>query len=153
MSDDPLTKRMQLLLAPGVEFSTRLVGDRTSYVAYHAELGKYFRFGAEEHFVASLIDGQRTAADILEQLQTSGVEWSAKDITDFVGRLIQHKIVIANTLNADSQDRSGSAPTSDHPMPKPSMMIRITTLLSMVISQRIPLFNGQWIASRFHPTL
>ena len=159
MTDVPQVKPMQLSLAPGVKFSTRLVGDRTSYVAHHADLAKYYRFGAEEHYAASLIDGRRTVADIHALLQSNGVLWSPQEVTDFITKLIQHKIVTVEAPHRDATEESNFArsqpPTQSNlgQPPSPSTMMRITTILSMIVSQRIPLLNGQRVASRFESSL
>ena len=150
---------MQLSIAAGVEFSTRIVGDRTSYVAHHAGQGKYYRFGAEEHFVASLIDGKRSAADIHAAIESDGVQWSAEDVTDFITKLIQYKIVIAKAAPAecvegtDSPSPKSPAQYGSREPSAPTMMVRITSILSVIISQRFPLTSGHRVASLFESTI
>ena len=155
MEDGPQNKPVIFSLAPGVQFSTRATGGKTSYVAHHADLGKYFRFGAEEYYVASLIDGVRSVADIHAVLKEDGMRWSPQEIVDFIGQLSQHKIVTADSPPRQTQTAGGdeSAPAKPPGVERRALLGGIMSVLSMVISQRIPLFSGQSVAARFESTV
>tara|TARA_R110002049_G_scaffold27321_2_gene94307 strand:- start:545200 stop:547380 length:2181 start_codon:yes stop_codon:yes gene_type:complete len=158
------------MLSPRVDFSTRVTGDRTSYVAHHADLGKYFRFGAEEYHVAALIDGTRDVSEIHSQLLTDGIGWSPEELVEFIGKLSQHKILVPRAPGADpaSANVTGEPATGAGPLPESpessaanrdaaatsqsdskALLQSFTAALSMLISQRIPLLNGQRIAAKF----
>ena len=49
----------RVAMDPQVVFSRREVGGQTTFIAHHPALGKYFKLGAEEYHVVSLLDGDR----------------------------------------------------------------------------------------------
>ena len=58
----------RVAMDPQVVFSRREVGGETTFIAHHTALGKYFNLGAEEYHLVSLLDGNRSVTEILEQL-------------------------------------------------------------------------------------
>ena len=142
-------------LAPGVEFSIRSTGDQTSYVAFHAGSGRYFRFGAEEHHVATLIDGNRNTGDIYETQRADGIGWSQEDVVGFIAQLAQHKLV--TVLREERVDANRPTPDQKHgtepaPPQLPSLA-RITSVLSLLVSQRFPILSGQRVATKFESSV
>ena len=130
-----------IALDPLVRFDTREVGGRTTTLAHHKGLGKYFHLGAEEYHIASLLDGQRTLSEIIAQLEVDGVCWREKEVADFIGNLVSSRLAIV------------LGPAASTPVAGPRFWsARIPQALSLLVSQRIPLADANRIATRLlHP--
>lgn len=151
-----------------VEFSDRLVGSRTMVVAHHVATGKFFQLGPEEYRIASLLDGRRGMAELMHQIQADGMTWEAADVANliqqFVASGLAHHVDTAPQNDSATQNESGTR-ESDHAQasqasfppapaspavapekPKPGWRQRLPQLLSLCISQRIPLMYGDRLA-------
>lgn len=124
---------------PQVVFSRRDIGDRTTFIAHHPGLGKYFKLGAEEHHVAGLLDGERGITEILAQLETDGIAWDPDEVAEFIAKLVSSRL--ATTVDAPPQSAASATNTN-------SWFRRFTAVLSLLISQRFPLFNGHAVATK-----
>ncbi|MFG0267346.1 MAG: peptidase M50, partial [Rhodopirellula sp. JB055] len=67
-----------------MEFTVCEVAGVTVIRAAHGGTGKHFQFGAAEHHVAMLLDGERSTTEIITQAKRDGLDWSAEDIADFI---------------------------------------------------------------------
>ena len=170
----PGGNRACVALDPHVQFSQREIGGRTMFIAHHPALGKYFQLGPEEHRVANLLNGQRGLREILDQLEAEGIQWRAEEVADFVSRLVSHKLASMVSMpasesatepvagSAQDQPRSATAPgrpaelesqpvngtgDSGSSIERQKQQLRILRALSLLISQRIPLINGDRLAS------
>lgn len=137
--DQQPTEPMVVALDRGVVFERRDVGGLSTYVAQQHQTGKYFHFGAEEYHIAVMLDGHRSMTDLLSQLSDDGIGWTDEEVADFIGKLVASKL--AAPVGTTSQP--GQQPAA-------SWMQRLPVYLSLVISQRIPLFNGHKLASRLN---
>jgi len=136
MSHSPPPESISVVLDPQIEFSRREIGGRTTMVARHGVTGKFFQFGPEEYHIARLLQEQTTVAELTVQIAADGVNWDVARVADFVSRLITAKLAIT----------PGAAPPT--PNVQPHWSQRLAGMLSLVISQRFPLINGDQIASR-----
>ena len=129
-------------LDPCVTFSDRTYGGVNSYVVHHPVRSKYFRLGAEEYFIVRLLDGKRSVGEIGDQARAAGVQWSDEKIASLVAQLTQNGLLsVATPQQPEAEAKS---------LP---LMHRILKLLSFTVSQRLPLTNGDRIASRLVGTL
>ncbi|TWU59919.1 Peptidase family M50 [Rubripirellula tenax] len=139
----PPEAAMMIQFDPDIEFSHRDVGSRTQVIAHHAATGKFFQLGTEEYRIASLLDGRRTISDVMEQLAIDGVDWDPNDVAELIKRFV--------TTGVARNISPGAGPQPPQPIPKPtaSQIFQrwLPQSLSMVISQRIPLLQGEGIAS------
>ena len=94
----------------------RRTGDN-EYVVKCPSEGTFFRFGAEEHFLLTSLDGHRNAAEICDAYQEQfNDSLSEEDLRDFVKvvrsqRLVQRKVkdsqeTSATNIPSDSKDQS-----------------------------------------------
>jgi putative peptide zinc metalloprotease protein len=143
---------VRVLLDPAVTFSRREVGGKTSYVAHHRSVGKYFRFGAAERRIAELLDGKRSMTEVVQQAKNDGIDWKPTEVAEFVSRLVAGKLAsVAGQFDskADSSLAHRSSPTeSSAAKTVPPWSARVPRLLSLMISQRIPLLDGQPFATK-----
>ncbi|MEO9935239.1 MAG: site-2 protease family protein [Rhodopirellula bahusiensis] len=95
-------------LDPDLEFTVCEVAGVTIFRAAHSGTGQHFQFGAAEHYIASLLDGERSTTQIVEQAQRDGLDWSPEDVADFIAVLVSQKIAIA-------ERGAGVAPVSPSP--------------------------------------
>ena len=133
-----------------IEFSKRGGGAQTHYVAHDPRLGSYFRLGVAEYHATTLLDGKRPLAEVRDQLARDGVAWTLEDLLYFVRELAKHRV--ARVSASDPTDTS--APET--PSQQPSAGTPLTALLkvsSSILSQRIPVADGDRIASRLLPML
>lgn len=130
---------IRVVLDRDIEFSRRDYGGRTTMVAQQRATGKFFQFGAEEHRIACLLDG-RPIPELMEQLAKEGIHWKPEEVAEFVSRLVQSKLAtpIGASSGPDGTPSKAAMPWSQ----------RIPAVMSLVISQRIPLLQGDGIASR-----
>lgn len=138
---------MRVRLDSTVTFSQRTTGAQTLYVAYHAGLGKYYQFGAEEHHIASLLDGNRTITDVLLALQEAGIQWDPRDVAEFISRMVASKL--ATTVESESTATGVAEPTptkSSGDVASKVWNVHLPKLLAHIVSQRFPLMNGQRVA-------
>ncbi|TWT50168.1 Peptidase family M50 [Rubripirellula amarantea] len=134
---------VRVVMDPSVTFEARHVGNKTSYVAHHNALGKFFHMGCEEHHVATLLDGSRDIGDIVAILQTDGLAWEASDVEELVKRFITSKLAMP-IIDGAAQ---AAPPATNAPVPWDR---RVPQLLSFMISQRIPLFACNPLADRMN---
>ncbi len=118
-------------LRDGLHFRSQPSGGRASYVCHDTQRGKYFHFGAAELEIARLLDGSRSVEDLAVELEALGVTWSREDIAYFLSSLVR------NGLAEVTRTAGASAVEPGPPPPTPPLWPR---LLSMLVSQRIPLF-------------
>ncbi len=141
-----------------VDVSKREHGGQTSYVVHHRQLGKYFRLGVEEYHVAELLDGSRTFADIHRQITDDGLNWSQADIVKFVGQLVSQRLATAtpkagSTAGDDAATAEQPKQQEDAQRPSDSFKRRLPAALALMVSQRIPLFNGAVAATKAEPII
>nr|WP_236696719.1 site-2 protease family protein [Rhodopirellula islandica] len=100
-----------------LEFNVCEVAGVTVVRAAHAGTGKHFQFGAAEHHVAMLLDGQRSTTEIIAQAEQDGLDWSAEDIADFIAVLVAQKIAIAE------QTPASTPPSCNSPASEPGQQV------------------------------
>jgi putative peptide zinc metalloprotease protein len=139
---DPTPSRpTHVALDPQVVFTRREIGGRSHFVAQHPATGKFYQLGQDEYRVASLLDGQRTVTEILSLLARDRITWDAHEVAQFVARLV------ANGLASQLHHAPAPAPAI---APAPAGLAwarRLPQLLSLLLSQRFPLLNGDRIAA------
>ncbi|MEM1228166.1 MAG: site-2 protease family protein [Planctomycetota bacterium] len=121
-SPEPSAPKVRL--AADVVFQTVDVGGVRVHRAEHQGTGQHFQFGAAEHHVASLLDGRRTATEIVQQAHRDGLEWSESDVAEFIGLLVGQKLAV--TVDADAPQSvesrivppSSLAPDPSHALPR-----------------------------------
>ncbi|SMP69625.1 hypothetical protein SAMN06265222_11273 [Neorhodopirellula lusitana] len=96
-------------LDPDISCTTCEVAGATVVRYLHAGTGQHFQFGAAEHYVAQLLDGQRGVAEIVADAEEAGLEWTPKDVADFIGMLVAQKLAI--TVAAPSLDQAATQET------------------------------------------
>lgn len=156
---EPVASPMAMLVTidAGIRFSVRDRGTGTHYVAEDTRRGKYFRFGSQEYHVVNLLSGERSLSEIHRILVDDGLDWSENDLVFFVRHLMNHGLVtVASTAQRPGP---GSLPSNGgHANVAESATHRRVTkpalrLISGLLSQRIPLANGDRLAKRFLPLL
>ncbi|MCG8648609.1 MAG: site-2 protease family protein [Pirellulales bacterium] len=158
---EPSAATVRVALDPSVAFSRRDIGGQTSYVAHHRELGSYFRFGAEEYRIAQLLDGSNGINDIVQALQAEGLKWNARDVRDFLVQLVAARLAtttesVANNRAQSSRQGEPQSPPAKLPASLPAKLpsgarcwqAYLLKSLSLMVSQRIPLFSGDDLAQR-----
>ena len=78
----------KVAIEPEVIFLHRHAAGEDYVVAKHMALGKYFRLGAEEYRIASLLNGIRSVQDVAALLQREGIHWEVKEIAEFISKLV-----------------------------------------------------------------
>ena len=131
---------------PQVVFTRREIGGRDTFVAHHAATGKFFQFGAEEYRVASLLDGSRSLSEIIPILHRDGVNWEPKEVAEFISKLVASRL--AGTVDSVGGPSQGDKNPGTAPQPVTTWSQRLPRLLSLMVSQRIPLVEGHAIASK-----
>lgn len=131
---------------PSIEFSKRGGGTQTHYVAHDPRLGSYFRLGVAEYHVITLLDGRRTLAEVCDQLGRDGVTWVMDDLLQFVTELGKHRVARV----ADSAPNEESP--KDGPKHTEAPWQLAFRLCSSILSQRVPLADGDRLANRLLPT-
>ncbi len=124
-------------LREGLHFRSQPSGGRASYVCHDTQRGKYFHFGAAELEIARLLEGTRSVEDLATELLALGVSWSREDIAYFLASLVRNGL--AEVVTA-------AGATADAPPPQPPSPPLLPRLLSMLVSQRIPLFAADHLA-------
>ncbi|WP_442510884.1 efflux RND transporter periplasmic adaptor subunit [Novipirellula sp. SH528] len=171
MSSDANSPSMPtVILDPEVTFVTREIGGRTTYVSHHEATGKFFQLGPEEYRVATLLDGVRGVPELFHALQAEGIQWSTEDLAKFISQLVQANVarIKHRPLNdaqpptaetsTDSCDQAADQPAAAEPTPaanpaagpqppQPSPVATVLRYMPLMISQRIPLFRGDVIAT------
>lgn len=122
-----------------ITYEQRTVGGRTQVIASHAVAGKFFQLGPVEHRIAELLDGSRDVGEITTQLNCEGIDWAPEDVAELVSRFVTNKV-------ASAIDGSGQSPEQDTRSPAVPFSRRLPGMLSMAISQRIPLVACNRIA-------
>lgn len=144
-----------------VEWSHRMVGGKTTFVAHQTATGRFFHFGAEEARVFHLLGGH-TAQEVVDRLASDGLIWSPDDLMQFIAQLqSSHLIRLQSQSIQDWVSQGGDSmpmpsaaqgssnqadvpPPPDAPTPpSPSAMNRVAMMLGNVVSQKFPLFDGQ----------
>ncbi|MDM4018039.1 site-2 protease family protein [Roseiconus lacunae] len=143
-SNDPFDIRVKV--DPAVQFSERGEGSETTFVASDSRTGKFYRFGNREYHAASLMDGEHTLAQINEQLRKDGVDWSAEDVLKYARELVQHRLahVQPDAIGTTETDRPNPNDSRSHDRRGSGQ--RVLGWMSKVLSQRIPLADGDRIA-------
>ncbi len=159
--NDPAQKEAaRVAIDPLVIFELREVGGRNFTIAQHPALGKFFQMGPEEYRVASLLDGTRTLSDILQVLESDGIRWDPKEVAEFISKLVSSQIAAPVGIS-DAAQRTQKPPTaqgaresgqgenerSSHESLQ-HWYRRLPKLLSLMISQRFPLIQGQGLATK-----
>ena len=136
MSQQPTPK---FLLDENVHFERREIGGRTTFVVRHPTLEKYFHMGVAENRVAMLLDGTRTIDEMMVVLQAEGIDWTGEEVAELVLRFVHAKL--ARPVEGD---------LGNFNTPSVSWKQRSLKTLSGVISQRIPLFACNRLATKLH---
>lgn len=163
----PAPPTPRIAIDPAITFELRTVGGQTHVIASDAQAGKYFRMGQDEYRIALLLDGTRGVDEIVEVLGQEGIQWSAEDIAELLSRFVTNKVacpVAAGPTNDAGEpgnkagNQTGHPPANQNagppsnpppqPPPTPKLRQRLPRLLSMTISQRIPLIACNGIAKR-----
>ena len=150
----PTPEPARVAIDPQVIFSRREVGGRTTVIAHHPLIGKFFQLGAEEYRVASLLDGNRPLTEILRILESDGVRWDPKEVAEFISRLVASQIASpVGSIPTGGEDPDASQADRSQPPPpaqaQPTTWLgRLPKMLSLVVSQRIPLLHGDAIATK-----
>ncbi|KAA1257587.1 putative peptide zinc metalloprotease protein YydH [Rubripirellula obstinata] len=122
-----------------VTFEQRTVGGRTQVIASHVTAGKFFQLGPVEFRIAELLDGSRDIGEITTQLNVEGIDWEAEDVAELVSRFVTNKVA--------SPIEGSGPPTGPAAVPAAAAWSRrLPGILSMAISQRIPLVACNRIA-------
>ena len=127
----------RIAMDPSITFEVRMVGGRTNVIASLGELEKYFQLGPVEHRIAQLLDGSRDVGEITETLSCEGIDWAAEDVAELVSRFVTNKV-------ASPVEAPASPPASEKP--RIPLSSRLPGMMSMAISQRIPLVACNRIA-------
>jgi putative peptide zinc metalloprotease protein len=128
-----------------IQWSQRVIGTKTISIAHQRSTGRYFHFGAEEAGVFALIDG-RTPSEVLAELDVLGFDWTSDDLMQFVLTLQNNRLVTMASAPLSKEDPT--TPPSAKPVASDSGFAQATKLLSSVLSQRLPLFDGHRISQR-----
>ena len=109
-SDNPSS--LVVAIDSDVDFSKREFGGHTSYVVHHRKLGKFYRFGAEEYHIATMLNGSRTIKDVCDQLTRDGLQWKQEDVAKFVAGLVAHRLAApaTETPRAETPARGSENP-------------------------------------------
>ena len=83
--------------------------------------------------------------EILQQLKLDGVTWEANEVAEFIAKLVTSRL--ASTLGTPAKT-SPAASNSPPQAQAKTWSQRLPAVLSLMISQRIPLLNGHAIASK-----
>ena len=78
----------KVAIEPEVIFLHRHAAGEGFVVAKHMALGKYFRLGAEEYRIASLLNGNRSVRDVVAVLRREGIDWKITEVAEFIARLV-----------------------------------------------------------------
>ncbi len=137
-------------LDPDVTFTPIEIAGVSLARCVHAGTGVHFQFGAAEYHVAMLLDGKRSASEIVQQITADGLDWTPHDVADFLGVLISQKIATTQALPA-----SPSAPEKKEAAPffNPALLTTITKTCGYAISLRFPLVQGNPWAARVTPII
>jgi putative peptide zinc metalloprotease protein len=138
------TETPLVALDPQVEFSPREIGGRTMMVARHQATGKFFQFGPEEYRVAKRLEKPVTVAQLSEQLLKDGLNWDEAKVAEFVSHLVAAKLV----NRAGETTPPAAAQASQVPWSQ-----RTSRMLSLLVSQRFPLFDGDKLAAKLERRL
>ncbi|MEM8669706.1 MAG: site-2 protease family protein [Planctomycetota bacterium] len=142
------TEAARITMDPQVVFTRRAIGGRITAVAHHSGLGKFFQLGTEEFRIAQLLDGNRTLNEIIQILQSEGIEWTPRETAEFIARLVAARL--AHPMKSpdvpDTSDQTSESLESE-PSPKGRPLLGFLKALSFMISQRIPLFRGDPVAA------
>ncbi|TWU49815.1 putative peptide zinc metalloprotease protein YydH [Rubripirellula reticaptiva] len=131
-----------------VEFTSREIGSQTQVFAHHQSIGKFFQLGPEEYRIASLFDGTRTMSDVVAQLELDGMDWEPAEVAELVQRFVSCGIAHAMPVAGAASPTTAAAPKSSPQANKPNVFSQLLPKsLSMIISQRIPLLQGDRIAA------
>jgi putative peptide zinc metalloprotease protein len=133
------TPPLRVAIDDGVTFEQRMVGGRTQVIACHEASGKFFQLGAVEYRIAELLDGTRDVGEITTQLNVEGIDWESEDVAELVSRFVTNKVAFP----IDSPATPPGPPATPPTMP---LGQRLPGILSMAISQRIPLVACNRIA-------
>jgi len=159
---------VRVWIDPEIEFTPMQVAGVTMARCVHRGTGVHFQFGAAEHHVATLTDGNRSVTDIVEQANADGLDWSPQDVADFIGVLVAQKIAIASvpagkppqpasSEHGSPRETRPTGPTQ--PSPPASGRLAKTLLTQSVkwcgyaISLRFPLVHGNPWAERLLPVV
>ena len=93
-------------IEPEVIFLHRQEAGESFVVAKHTAKATYYRLGKEEYQVARLLNGNRSARDVVVASRNQGLEWSMIDVAEFIGSLV------ANGLAHLPEGRSDDLMTS-----------------------------------------
>ncbi|MEL6108253.1 MAG: efflux RND transporter periplasmic adaptor subunit [Planctomycetota bacterium] len=143
---------------PSIDFSKRGGGTQAHYVAHDPRVGGYFRLGFAEYHVVTLLDGKRTLAEVCDQLGRDGVAWVMDDLIRFVSELAKHRIARVAALESPDNQTSEAVPQNGPAQNGPAQNAQgqwqlAIRLSSLALSQRIPLADGDRVASRLLPIL
>ena len=101
---DPLTELMQtvFVLRPEIRFVPQIEGQRTHFIIEDPLNSKYYRIGASEYELISLLNGKRTLSEALQVLQIAdNASHLTEDATQTIGRwLLQSELA---TSKSESQ--------------------------------------------------
>ncbi len=95
--------------------------------------------------MVSLLDGNRSITEILQQLELDGVTWDPNEVAEFIGKLVTSQL--ASTVGSPAHASPSTGQTPRQAQPK-TWSQRLPAVLSLMISQRIPLIHGHAIASK-----
>ncbi|MBN2584884.1 MAG: efflux RND transporter periplasmic adaptor subunit [Planctomycetes bacterium] len=130
-------------LRSDIEVARREADGRTEYVLKDPLSNRHFRLGAEEWFVATLLDGQRSLADVHTRAAQQYPE--AALTTDEIARFVR-RLALAGMLRLSGHgdlDRLLA-------LRPPGSALKILDLFSRIFYIRIPLVNPDRFIARLH---
>ncbi|MDG2221163.1 MAG: peptidase M50 [Rubripirellula sp.] len=139
------TTPTRITIDPQVVFTQREIGGQVSAVAHHAAIDKFFQLGQEEYHVAQMLDGKRTLSEITQILQAEGSDWTPQETAKFIAKLVA--VRLAHPVESYDEAKSTSASNEAQNPASQNPKVRIAKGLSLLISQRIPLFPGDPVAA------
>ncbi len=88
-------------IEPEVIFLHRQEAGESFVVAKHMARPTYFRLGKEEYQVARLLNGNRSARDVVVASRNQGLEWSMVDVAEFIGSLVANGLAHIPEVRTD----------------------------------------------------
>ncbi|QDS96575.1 Peptidase family M50 [Roseimaritima multifibrata] len=148
-------------LHPALHFRKQTTGGQISYVCHDPRRSKYFHFGAIEYEVAIQLDGKKSPHQISANLQDSGIDWTDEEVVNLIASLVRSQLAEVTTEPSSPAAKvvAASEGSSSKGMPAPSTAekrprsVQAIGILSLLVSQRIPLFVADPLATRLTRSL
>ncbi|MCO8122207.1 efflux RND transporter periplasmic adaptor subunit [Stieleria sp. TO1_6] len=148
-----------------LEFTASGSGATVGYVAKDPRTGRFYRFGPQEFHCIQWMDGHRSLAEIHRQLERDGGHWTATDVLAFAQELTKHHlaaVLVADDAPTDDDATNAVVEQADclpaEPQQRvtgtgqPSLISRWIRFGSGLLSQRLPLVDGDRVATRLLPS-